>query len=59
MAKILQFTPRSVEDRKARLIQEARAIYERIFPSSAAGDPTFKDADPVPPLPGIGNNREA
>jgi hypothetical protein len=36
--KIVRFIPKSDLDR-ARLIREARAIYERIFPSAALSEP--------------------
>jgi hypothetical protein len=37
MGEIVQFIPRKPDpDREARLIQEARAIYESIFPTEIA-----------------------
>jgi hypothetical protein len=37
MGNVLQFIPRKPElDREARLIREARAIYESIFPTEIA-----------------------
>jgi hypothetical protein len=42
MAEIVQFVPKSERER-ARLIREARAIYESIFPSA---DPVGEPRDP-------------
>lgn len=42
MGEVVRFVPRSDLDR-ARLIREARAIYERIFP---AADPVSEQRDP-------------
>lgn len=41
MGEVIEFIPKSAPDRgKDRLIQEARAIYESIFPTQApAGEP--------------------
>ncbi len=38
MGEVVQFIPRKPDpDQKARLIREARAIYESIFPTEHAG----------------------
>jgi hypothetical protein len=42
MGEVVQFIPKSELDR-ARLIREARAIYERIFPPA---DPGHEQLDP-------------
>jgi hypothetical protein len=44
MGDIIQFIPKSERER-TRLIREARAIYESIFPSSA---PASEHGDKVP-----------
>jgi hypothetical protein len=38
MGEIIQFVPRSERER-ARLIRQARAIYDSIFPADPAGEP--------------------
>jgi hypothetical protein len=44
MGKVIRFIPRS-ERARARLIQEARAIYDSIFPPA---DPVSEQQDKVP-----------
>jgi hypothetical protein len=56
MGEVVQFIPKHGLDRKARLIQEARAIYESIFPTEtvniapmgAAGITSIGDDDTSP-----------
>jgi hypothetical protein len=44
MGEVIQFIPRKPDpDQKARLIQEARAIYESIFPTEDAGTAPMDD----------------
>jgi hypothetical protein len=38
MGEIIRFVPKS-ELERLRLVREARAIYESIFPSAGAGEP--------------------
>jgi hypothetical protein len=44
MGEVIQFIPRKPDpDQKARLIQEARAIYESIFPTEDDGTAPIDD----------------
>jgi hypothetical protein len=45
MGEVVQFIPKLGPDRAARLIQEARAIYESIFPTEIAGTAPIEDDD--------------
>ena len=46
MGEVLQFIPRKPDpEREARLIQEARAIYESIFPTEIAGTAPIRHDD--------------
>jgi hypothetical protein len=47
MGNVVQFIPRKADpDREARLIQEARAIYESIFPTEIARTAPSGHSDP-------------
>jgi hypothetical protein len=45
MGEVIQFIPKPAPDRAARLIQEARAIYESIFPTEIASIAPIEDDD--------------
>jgi hypothetical protein len=45
MGEVVQFIRKSDTDRAARLIQEARAIYESIFPTEIASTAPIRDDD--------------
>ena len=45
MGEVVQFIRKSDPDRAARLIQEARAIYESIFPTQIARTAPIRDDD--------------
>jgi hypothetical protein len=45
MGEVVQFIRKSEPDRTARLIQEARAIYESIFPTEIANTAPNRDDD--------------
>jgi hypothetical protein len=45
MGEVVQFIRKSEPDRAARLIQEARAIYESIFPTEIASTAPIRDDD--------------
>ena len=45
MGEVIQFIPKPAPDRAARLIQEARAIYESIFPTETASIAPIEDDD--------------
>ena len=45
MGEVVQFIRKSDPDRAARLIQEARAIYESIFPTEIASIAPIEDDD--------------
>src|SRR6266851_3078083 len=45
MGEVVQFIPKPAPDRAARLIQEARAIYESIFPTEIASIAPIEDDD--------------
>jgi hypothetical protein len=49
MGKVIVFVPKSDHDRKARLIREARAIYENIFPTGVADQAHPDEADSAHP----------
>jgi hypothetical protein len=45
MGEVVQFIRKPDPDRAARLIQEARAIYESIFPTEIASTAPIRDDD--------------
>jgi len=45
MGEVVQFIRKPAPDRAARLIQEARAIYESIFPTEIASTAPIRDDD--------------
>jgi hypothetical protein len=45
MGEVVQFIRKPDPDRAARLIQEARAIYESIFPTATANTAPIRDDD--------------
>src|SRR5258707_4138705 len=45
MGEVVQFIRKPDPDRAARLIQEARAIYESIFPTETANTAPIRDDD--------------
>jgi len=45
MGEVVQFIPKPAPDRAARLIQEARAIYESIFPTETPSIAPIEDDD--------------
>jgi hypothetical protein len=49
MGEVIQFIPKAERER-IRLIREARALYESVFPSAA---PTSEQRDKVPAAPTI------
>jgi hypothetical protein len=44
MGEVIQFIPKS-EIERARLIREARAMYDRIFPAAGSADAQRGDAE--------------
>jgi hypothetical protein len=48
MGEVIQFIRKPDPDREARLIQEARAIYESIFPTEIASIAPIGDDDTSP-----------